>query len=153
KQTELTRIAAVLGLRLQIDLVDTAEAIEVVDVRTAEQRAERGVDVGELHAGLHHLAAIDVRVDLRHHRAIQRRDTTDLRSLPRRVHEALRLLGEICRRAAAAILQLNREARAGSQAGNRRRTEGDDGSPGDLTTELSIERLDHALRMQRFADP
>ena len=66
EEPELLRILPELRLGLQVHLVDAAELVEVVDVRAAEQRAERGVDVVQLHARLQHLAAIDVGVDLRH---------------------------------------------------------------------------------------
>ena len=50
EQPELLRIAPELRLGLHVDLVDAPEPVEVVDVRAAEQRAERGVDVAERHA-------------------------------------------------------------------------------------------------------
>ena len=95
EEPELLRVLPELRLGLHVHLVDAAELVEVVDVGAAEQRAERGVDVVQLHAGLQHLAAIDVGVDLRHARAVERGDASDLRPLPRRLHEALRLLGQV----------------------------------------------------------
>src|SRR4029453_9677469 len=92
EQAELTRIAPELRLRLDVDLVDAPEFVEVVDVRAAEQRAERRVDIGDLHAGLEDPAAIDVGVDLRHRRAVESAGPADLRPLARRFEEAPRLL-------------------------------------------------------------
>ncbi len=91
EQSELFRIAPELRLGLDVDLVDAAEPVEVVHVGTAEQRPERGVHVVELDAGLQHLAAIDVGIDLRHRRAIQRADAPDLRPFAGRLHELLRV--------------------------------------------------------------
>ena len=90
EQPELFRIRPELRLGLDVHLVHAAEPVEVVHVGAAEQRAERGVHVVQLHAGLQHLAAIDVGVDLRDRRPIQRADASDLRPLARGLHEAPR---------------------------------------------------------------
>ena len=98
EQAELLRVAPVLRLGLHVHLVDTPEPVEVVDVGAAEERPERGVDVGERDADLQHLAAVDVGVDLRHRRAVERRDAPDLRPLARRRMKRVRLLGQELRR-------------------------------------------------------
>ena len=126
EEPELLGIAPELRLRLDVHLVDAAEPVEVVHVGAAEERAERRVDVLQRRADLQHLRAIDVGVDLRHRRAVERCHTPDLGPLAGRLHEALRLLGQEIGRPADPILQLHREARAGPEAGNSGRTEGDD---------------------------
>ena len=142
EEPELLRVLPELRLGLQVHLVDAAELVEVVDVGAAEQRAERGVDVVQQHARLEHLAAIDVGEHLRHARAVQRADASDLRPLARRLDEALRLLGEVLRRAAAAILQLHREPGAGAETRNRGRPEGEHLPFRDLLRERPVQRVD-----------
>src|SRR4029078_8591033 len=93
-QAELLRIASVLRLGLHVDLVHAPEPVDVVDMRAAEERAERGVDVLQRSAHFQHLRPIDVRVDLRYARAIQRANATDFWSLTRGLHETPGLLGQ-----------------------------------------------------------
>src|SRR5262249_13131588 len=126
-----------------VHLVDASELVEVVDVRASEQRTERRVDVGELDTGLRHLAAVDVGENLRNRSAIQRVDAADLRPLARRFDEPLRLLRQVIRRAAAAILKLEREARARAEARNGGRTERDDRPFANLASEGLVESLRH----------
>ena len=88
-----------------------AEAGEVVDVGAAQERLERGVDVGDRHALLERLVLVDVGEQLRHRRREVGAHACELRALARRGQER-------CRRsaarnstaAAAAVLQHHAEA-------------------------------------------
>src|SRR4029077_12277795 len=95
EQTQLAGIPPEFRLGLDVYLVDAAELVEVVDVRAAQERAERRVDVAELHAGLQDLAAVDVGEDLRDAGAIEGVDPADLRTLACGFDELLRLLRQV----------------------------------------------------------
>ena len=127
EEPELLRIVPELRLGLDVHLVHAAEAVEVVDVRAAEQRAERRV-----HVRRSARPASAPCCDRCRRRSAARvaRYSVLMRPISGRFRAAsmnsLRLLGQILGRAAAAILQLHREAGAGargreSPAGRRRR--------------------------------
>ena len=107
---DLLRRHAVLALRLQEDAPLPAEAVELVHVQAAEKRLHRLVDVAERDALPQHLVAIDVGEDLRHVGGERRRHAGELGPLARCGQELLQLLVEELDRAAAAILQPQREA-------------------------------------------
>ena len=153
EQPELLRILAELRFGLQIDLVDAAEPVEVVDVGAAEQRAERRVHVVQRHAGLEHLAAIDVGVDLRHGRAIERVDAPDLRPLARGLHEprvcCARYSGDPPLRSWSCIVNPAPVPRPGMAGGPER----DDARLGDLLRERPVQRRDHAVGVRSSVVP
>jgi hypothetical protein len=103
-------VDAAAGLRLQEHLPLPAEAVELVDVDTAEERLERLVDVADLDPLLQDLVAVDVGVDLRDVRPPHAVDVGELRALARGLEELLQVLVQELDAAAAAVLEPEREA-------------------------------------------
>jgi hypothetical protein len=66
KEVDAVLADAVFGFGLDVGFVEPAEAVEVVDVGSAQKGAHRGVDVVEGHAGLEHLVAVDLHETLGH---------------------------------------------------------------------------------------
>src|SRR5260370_21081340 len=112
-------------------------------------RLQRLIDVADRDALLQRFVAVDVDVDLRHSRAERAVDVLQLRTLARRGQKLLEVFIEERHRVAAAVLQPEREAAGGAEAGNRRRKEREHGGLRDLRFESSIEFCDEARCVSR----
>ena len=66
KVIDFVRADAVLGLGLQVNLPLAAEAIELVDVGSAEKGLQGLIDLAELQALFQYAILIDIDIELRH---------------------------------------------------------------------------------------
>ena len=141
-------LSAVRGFRLHEHAPLPAEAVELVDVRPAQERLERLVDVADGDALLERLVPVDVGEDLRHGGAERDVHVSDLGPLARRLEELLQVLVQEVHRAAGAVLQPEREAAGRAQAGDRRRHEAEGAAFGDLGAQALVQAVDQSLGVE-----
>ena len=115
------RRGPLLPFSLQEDAPLPPEPVELVHIQPAEERLHRLIDIAESNTLFEHLVAVDVDEELRDRRAECRVDIRQLGPLLRRGEKFLHVLVEELDRAAAAVLQPEREAALRSEPGNRRR--------------------------------
>ena len=137
----------VLGFSLHVDFVQPAEAVEVVDVGAAQERANRRVDVRQLDTQFQRLGLVDVYIHLRDTRAKQRAGAGYLRALGCRRDEFLRLLGQVLGRIAAEILQHHRKPGARAETGDCRRPESESNALGNTRRKIVVEASNNILRV------
>ena len=79
KHIDAVNCCPVLRFSLDIDLVETAKTVEVVDVGATEKGPHRGIDVRQRHTQLQRLAVVDIEKYLRRARPEQGQRTADFR--------------------------------------------------------------------------
>ena len=122
-----------LGLRLDVDPVQAAEPVEIVDVRAAHERREALEHLVDGHAELTRLLPIEGDGDLGRRRVERGEEVCQLGALSGLGQERLSLPAQVLdRQRAAAILQQEVEAARGAEAGDRGRHEGKRDSAGEL---------------------
>src|SRR6266478_2913120 len=109
------------GLRLCVDLVGAAEAVEVIDVQGAQIHLHGVEEVLHIDAGGLELLAIHVDLNLRNIDLETREQPSQLRALPRLGQHILGLTIQLIGALIAAILDLQLEAADLAQPLNRRR--------------------------------
>ena len=141
-------LRTIFGLGLDVDLEQSAKAVEVIDIRAAEERAERRVHIGRRNAEFQHLVLIDVSKNLRRIGAEGRDHAADFRALAGAFDELLGLFPEIARRVAAPILQHQAETRSGAEPRDRRRSECKNDRLRHAEHELLIQFVDDRIDVQ-----
>ena len=121
---EVLRLGPGFALGLHVDLPLPAEAVEVVDEVAAHEGLERLVNVLQGHALLEHLVPVHIHEDLGHGRRERGPHAGQLGPLPRRLDELLHVVHEKAQVLARAVLQDERHASGGADAGNGRRRKG-----------------------------
>ena len=117
---------------LHVDAIQPPEPVEVVDVRASQRRRQRLEHLVHRDAQRARLLAVQLHPDLRVVRVERGEQGAELRPLPRRREELLRLLAELLdRQRAAAVLEQEIEPRRGAEPGQRRDVEREDDRLGD----------------------
>ncbi len=122
--TDVRRLPAVVGLGLDVDPVETSEAVEVVHVGAAHRRRHRLEHLVHGHTERARLLAIELDPDLRIGGIERREERGELGPLPRGRQEVARLGAELLdAQRAAPVLKQEVEARRRAEAGDGRDVE------------------------------
>ena len=146
KERDLIRAVAEARFGLRGDLPCSAKLVEVVDVRGAEVHAERAEEILQRDAELLGLFAVDVRVELRHARAIRAADIAELALGVAVGDDLLNKLLELFAPDAAAVLETQVEPGGIAHTINRGAVERDHGAFLDLG-ELGAKLCEHGLEV------
>src|SRR5208282_4656758 len=123
KLTNVSRLGAVLRLRLHEYLPHAAEAVELVDVIAAKQGLQRAVHVFDRNAELEDLVLVNRGKHLRNRRVEHEVHRPQLGPFFRRGKELLRVIPEIIDGFTGPILNEEIDTAGLADAGNRRRQE------------------------------
>jgi len=147
EEAEGVFVLAIGRLRLDVNLVETPKAIEIVHVGSAQERAYRRIHFLQGHAELEYLGVVDVEEDLGRVRPEETARPADLGSLHRRPGKVLQLFFQIGRIIPPSVLNHHRETGPGTETRNGRRSEHECIGLHDIRRETGVDSPDEFPRV------